>query len=336
MRKTAIALSVLALAASCAPKASEEQQETVAVSAPVVEVCQVAKQSVPQDQIYSTTIQAWAVNNIAPQSASRIQKINVEVGDFVNAGQVLAEMDRVQLDQADLRLKNAEDEFNRLQGLYEEGGVSQSDYESMLLSYKVAKSTYDNLYENTILTSPISGVVSARNYDRGDLYAMAQPIFTVQQITPVKILVPVSESDYTKVRKGDKISLTADALPGKEFTGSVIRLYPTMDSGTHTFSVEVQVANSNRLLRPGMYARVKVNFGDTFNVVVPDEAVVKQQGSGQRSVYVVDGDVATLKNVTLGRHYEGKYEILSGLEGGESVVVKGQSALKSGIKVEVR
>lgn len=336
MRKTAIALSVLALAASCAPKASEEQQETVAVSAPVVEVCQVAKQSVPQDQIYSTTIQAWAVNNIAPQSASRIQKINVEVGDFVNAGQVLAEMDRVQLDQASLKLKNAEDELSRLQGLFEEGGVSRSDYESMLLSYKVAKSTYDNLYENTILTSPISGVVSARNYDRGDLYAMAQPIFTVQQITPVKILVPVSESDYTKVRKGDKINLTADALPGKEFTGSVIRLYPTMDSGTHTFSVEVQVANSNRLLRPGMYARVKVNFGDTFNVVIPDEAVVKQQGSGQRSVYVVDGDVATLKNVTLGRHYEGKYEILSGLEGGESVVVKGQSALKSGIKVEVR
>lgn len=336
MRKTAIALSVLALAASCAPKASEEQQETVAVSAPVVEVCQVAKQSVPQDQIYSTTIQAWAVNNIAPQSASRIQKINVEVGDFVNAGQVLAEMDRVQLDQASLKLKNAEDELSRLQGLFDEGGVSRSDYESMLLSYKVAKSTYDNLYENTILTSPISGVVSARNYDRGDLYAMAQPIFTVQQITPVKILVPVSESDYTKVRKGDKINLTADALPGKEFTGSVIRLYPTMDSGTHTFSVEVQVANSNRLLRPGMYARVKVNFGDTFNVVIPDEAVVKQQGSGQRSVYVVDGDVATLKNVTLGRHYEGKYEILSGLEGGESVVVKGQSALKSGIKVEVR
>lgn len=337
MKRTAIALTVLALAASCAPKASEEQQTAVTVQAPVVEACTVSKQAVPQDQVYSTTVQAWAVNNIAPQSASRIQKINVEVGDYVTEGQTLAEMDRVQLDQAFLKLKNTEDELNRLQGLYEEGGVSQSDYESMLLSFKVAKSTYDNLYENTILKSPINGVVSARNYDRGDLYAMAQPIFTVQQISPVKILVPVSESDYTRVRKGDKVSLTADALPGKEFTGSVIRLYPTMDEATHTFSVEVSVANNAKLLRPGMYARVKVNFGDTFNVVVPDEAVVKQQGSGQRSVYVVGEDnVVTLNIVTLGRHYDGKYEILSGLNGGEKVVTKGQSALKSGIKVEVR
>lgn len=337
MKRTSFALALLVLAASCAPKVSEDSKSAAAVSLPVVEVCTVVKQSVPQNQVYSTTVQAWAVNNIAPQSASRIQKINVEVGDFVSAGQTLAEMDRVQLDQATLKLKNAEDEYNRLRSLYEEGGVSQSDFESVQLSFKVSRSSYDNLYENTILNSPISGVVSARNYDRGDLYMMGQPIFTVQQIVPVKILVPVSESDYTRVRKGDKVSITADAIPGREFTGSVTRLYPTMDVSTHTFSVEVKVANCDRLLRPGMYARAKVNFGDTFNVVVSDGAVVKQQGSGQRFVYVVDKDnVVSLKNVSLGRHFDGNYEILSGLEGGETVVVKGQSALKSGIKVEVR
>ena len=108
-------------------------------------------------------------------------------------------------------------------------------------------------------------------------------------------------------------------------------------AATHTFNVEVQVRNENRQLRPGMYARVKVNFGDTFNVVVPDEAVVKLQGSGQRSVYVVEEDnTVSIRNVTLGRHYDSKYEILSGLEEGEKIVVKGLSALKSGIKVEVR
>lgn len=338
MKKTAFVLSVLAIAASCTSNQSgEKEKEAVEIPTPAVEVCTVSKQSVPQDQVYSTTVQAFAINNIAPQSASRIQKINVEVGDYVGAGQVVAEMDRVQLDQASLRLKNAEDELGRLQGLYEEGGVSQSDFESVQLSCKVTRSSYDNLYENTVLKSPISGVVSARNYDRGDMYMMGQPIFTIQQITPVKILVPVSESDYTRVKKGDTVTLTADAIPGKEFSGSVVRLYPTMDPATHTFSVEVRVANSDRLLRPGMYARVKVNFGDTFNPVVPDAAVVKQQGSGQRSVYVVDKDsVVTLTNVTLGRHFDGNYEILSGLEGGETVVVKGQSALKSGIKVEVR
>lgn len=338
MKKTLFAAALIVLA-GCARNKTEQNNPTVAVaaSAPVVEVTGVSKQPVVQDQVYSSTVQAYVVNNIAPQSASRIQKINVEIGDFVNAGQVLAEMDRLQLDQAGLKLKNAEDEFERIKGLYEEGGVSQSDFESMQLSYKVSKSSYDNILENTILRSPVSGVITARNYDRGDMYAMAQPIFTVQQITPVKILVPVSESDYTKVSKGDKVTLTADALPGKTFTGTVVRLHPTMDNATHTFNVEVQVRNGNRLLRPGMYARVTVNFGDTFNVVVPDEAVVKLQGSGQRSVYVLEQDgTVSLRNVSLGRHFDSKYEIVEGLEGGETVVVKGQSALKSGIKVEVR
>lgn len=336
MKKTVIAASLILLA-GCAPKKNQEPAATFTETVPIVEATVVSKQNVPQDQVYSSTVQPYVINNIAPQTAARIHKINVEVGDFVSAGQVLAEMDRLQLDQAGLKLKNAEDEFGRMKGLYEEGGVSQSDFESMQLSYNVSKSTYDNIYENTILKSPITGVVTARNYDKGDMYAMALPIFTVQQITPVKILVPVSESDYTKVQKGDKVNITADALPGKEYVGSVVRLHPTMDAATHTFNVEVQVRNENRQLRPGMYARVKVNFGDTFNVVVPDEAVVKLQGSGQRSVYVVEEDnTVSIRNVTLGRHYDSKYEILDGLAGGEKVVVKGQSSLKSGIKVEVK
>ncbi|MCQ2180797.1 MAG: efflux RND transporter periplasmic adaptor subunit [Bacteroidales bacterium] len=337
MKKTIIAAALILLA-GCAPKT--EQQQTTFVSdqsAPIVEVMTVSKQSVPQDQVYSATIQAYVVNNIAPQTAARIHEINVEVGDFVTVGQVLAEMDRLQLDQAGLKLKNAEDEFQRLEQLYLEGGVSQSDFESMQLSYNVSKSSYDNIYENTILKSPVNGVITARNYDKGDMYSMAQPIFTVQQITPVKILVPVSESDYTKVKRGDRVNLTVDALPERNFVGSVVRLHPTMDAATHTFYVEVQVSNENRALRPGMYARVKINFGDTFNVVVPDDAVVKLQGSGLRSVFVLGEDnVATLKNVTLGRHYDSKYEILSGLEGGETIVVKGQAVLKSGVKVEVK
>lgn len=304
--------------------------------APVVKVTTTVRETVPQDAVYSANVQAYAVNNIAPQSGNRIQKINVEVGDYVSAGQILAEMDRFQLDQSALQLKNTETELGRLRQLFEEGGVSQSDFESIELSYNVAKTAYDNLEQNTILRSPISGVVTARNYDRGDMYNMSQPLFTVQQITPVKILVGISESDYTKVKKGDKVSLTVDALPGSSFTGTVVRLYPTMDAATHTFNVEVQVRNEKRELRPGMYARVTVNFGENQSVVIPDSAVVKMQGSGVRSVYVLESDgTVSLRNVTLGRHLDGRYEILEGLEEGETIVIKGQSALKSGIKVEV-
>lgn len=305
---------------------------------PVVEVRAVYKEEVPQDAVYSSSVQAQAVNNIAPQSGNRIQKINVEIGDFVSQGQILAEMDKVQLEQAELKLKNDEAELARVRQLLDEGGISQSDFDQLQLAFNVSKSSFKNLQDNTVLRSPISGVVSARNYDKGDMYTMGQPIFTVQQITPVKILVGISESDYTRVKKGDKATVNADALPGKEFQGTIVRLYPTMDAATHTFMAEVQVRNEKRELRPGMYARVKVNFGSSNSITVEDAAVVKQQGSGQRSVFVLDEETSTVsvRNVELGRHFDGKYEILSGLEEDEKVVVKGQAVLKAGQKVEVK
>ena len=339
MKKTVIiTLAVLAIAGCTQKKTSQEAQAAAAqaqAKAQTVKVMPAAKQDVKQNGTYSATVQAFAVNNIAPQSGSRIQKINVEVGDFVGKGQILAEMDRVQLDQAKLRLTNAETELARLKQLYEQGGVAQSDYEAAELNCKVSKSTYDNLLENTILRSPISGVVSARNYDRGDMYAMAAPIFTVQQIVPVKLLVGISEADYTKVRKGDVVTLTVDALPGKTFSGNIKRLYPTIDPATHTVNIEVQVPNQSRELRPGMYAKVEVNFGHSTNIVVPDASVVRLQGSGQRNVFVVEDGVAVQREVTLGRHFDGQYEILSGLTEGELVVVKGGSTLRNGSQVEI-
>lgn len=335
MNRNILLISGLALVAvACGRNKAPEMVEMDMT--PIVSVTTAARQTVPQDAVYSSTVQANVVNNIAPQTVSRIQKINVEVGDFVNAGQVLAEMDRLQMEQTGLQLKNNETELGRLRQLLAEGGISQSDFDAIELSYNVSKSTYDNIVENTILRSPVSGVVSARNYDRGDLYSMGQPIFTVQQIVPVKLLVGISETDYTKVKKGDKVTVTADAFPGKTFTGSVVRLYPVMDPATHTFNVEVQIRNENRELRPGMYARVTVKFGDNNSIVLPDAAVVKQQGSGQRFVYILEGDKVQLKEITLGRHFDDKYEILSGVEEGQKVVVKGQTALKSGITVEVQ
>ena len=153
----------------------------------------------------------------------------------------------------------------------------------------------------------------------------------------MKLLVPISEADYTRVKRGDKVSLTADALPGKTYSGSIVRLYPTMDSATHTFNAEVRVANANRELRPGMYARVTVDFGARESIVVPDAAVLKQQGSGQRTVFVLQPDnTAELRLVTVGRHFGTSYEILSGLEEGEQVLTSGHTNLKAGDKVEVR
>ena len=331
------AAAILALSA-CSSKTGKNNdlQQTAEAKTPVVSVITASKQTVPQTGSYSASIQAYAVNNIASQTGGRIQKLNREIGDFVSAGDVLAELDRIQLDQAELTYRNNERELKRLSGLLKEGGVSQSDFDSFELSYKVSKSNYENLLENTILRSPINGVISARNYDRGDMYSMSSPIYAVQQIVPVKRLVPVSESDYTRIKKGDSVDITVDALPGKTFKGSVLRLYPTIDAASHTFSAELVVRNENRELRPGMYARATVLFEEVDRIVVPDGAVVKQQGSGQKLGYVLDADnCAHARVVETGRHSGNEYEIISGIEEGETIVVKGNSNLKSGEKVEV-
>ena len=341
MNRSLFTVLAVAAAVSCAGNQGKTQQQgpgamAAAPAVPNVEITEAQTKSVPQESVYSSTIEAYAVNNIMPQSAGRIRKISVEVGDYVSKGQILAEMDRLQMQQLELQVRNDEAEFKRLQTLYQQGGVAQSDYEAAELNYKVRKTNYENVKENTILRSPITGYVTARNFDQGDMFSMSAPIFTVQQVCPVKMLVGISESEYTKIKKGDGVKLTVDALPGRTFNGRVERLYPTIDAATHTFKAEVLVPNSDRALRPGMYARVTVDFGSLSHVVVPDNAVVRMEGTGQRFVYILNDDsTVSYVPVTLGRHLGQTYEILEGLQDGQKVVTKGQTTLKDGIKVNV-
>lgn len=335
--RTIIYVAAAVMAVSCGNNTkTAEQPKSAGVRLPNVTIMAASYKDVPQSDVYTANVEAYAKNNIAPQSPSRIQKIYVEVGDFVRAGQIVAKMDEVNLNQSKLSMANDSLEYSRIKKLYEQGGVSKSDFDAMELKYNVTRSQYQNLLENTILRSPVSGVITARNYDQGDMYG-GSPIYVVEQITPVKLYVGISEMDYTRVKKNDVVTLTADALPGKTFTGRIARIYPTIDAATHTFTAEVNVANSDRLLRPGMYARVTVNFGSNHSIVVPDDCVVKQQGSGVRSVFVLQAD-NTVKEVvvTLGRHFGTEYEILSGVAEGDKVVVKGQASLKNGSKVNVQ
>lgn len=336
--RTIIYVAAAVMAVSCGNNNSKtaEQPQAAEVRLPNVTIMAASYKDVPQSDVYTANVEAYAKNNIAPQSPSRIQKIYVEVGDFVRAGQIVAKMDEVSLNQSKLSMANDSLEYSRIKKLYEQGGVSKSDFDAMELKYNVTRSQYQNLLENTILRSPVSGVITARNYDQGDMYG-GSPIYVVEQITPVKLYVGISEMDYTRVKKNDTVTLTADALPGKTFTGRIARIYPTIDAATHTFTAEVNVANRDRLLRPGMYARVTVNFGSNHSIVVPDDCVVKQQGSGVRSVFVLQAD-NTVKEVvvTLGRYFGTEYEILSGVAEGDKVVVKGQASLKNGSKVNVQ
>ena len=331
--KTLIVGGVCVASMACQSKKSAETA-VVVEEKPKVTTEVVNLQDVEQQSTFTGNVEGFAVNNITPQQPRRIARLLVDVGDHVRAGQKLAEMENSALAQAKAQYDNNKANFERADELYKFGGESKANWESMKTAYEVSKLTYENMLENTSLISPISGLVTARNYDVGDM-VVASPIFVVQQINPVKIYINVSESLYSYIKKGMSVDVELDALPEKKFEGKVSRITPLIDPQTRTFEVELTVANGKEEIKPGMYARATMSYGSRKNVVVPDRAVVKMMGSGDRFIYVLKADgTVSYQKVELGRRMNDKFEVLSGVADGDEVVVSGQSALKNGIAVE--
>ena len=331
-----MALAALVLTASaCGSKSETEATQATQTEKPKVKLASVSVRPVDQVAEYTATVKADVVNKIAPSTPVRIKNILVEVGDQVKKGQKLVEMDDVNATSLKYDLDHMETEFKRIDELYKVGGVSKSDWENMRTNLDKLRRSYANMVENTYLLSPINGVITARNYDNGDLYGGASPVLVVEQINPVKLIVNVSENNFPKVKKGDKVSIKLDVYGDEEFEGKVDLIYPTIDASTRTFPVEVKVANSNQRIRPGMFARVTMNFGTADHVVVPDMAVVKQAGSGDRYVFVYENGKVSYNKVKLGRRMDTEYELISGVENNAQVVIAGQKALLNGMEVTV-
>ncbi|MEG0454448.1 MAG: efflux RND transporter periplasmic adaptor subunit, partial [Bacteroides sp.] len=300
-----------------------------------VKLASVTARPVEQIQEYTATVEAEIKNNIAPATPVRIDKIFVEVGDQVKKGQKLVQMDAASLKQLNLQIENQKIEFRRVDELYKVGGASKAEWDTAKMSLEVNETAYKNLMENTSLVSPISGVITARNYDNGDMYTSANPVLTVEQITPVKLMINVSETYFTKVKKGAPVTIKIDVYGDQEFQGVISLVYPTIDPQTRTFPVEIKLPNKDQKVRPGMFARATLNFGTQDNVVVPDLAIVKQPGSGDRYVYVYKDGKVYHNKVELGRRMGAEYELKSGVDNNAQVVVAGQVRLVDGMEVEI-
>ncbi len=330
---TLIALTAAVLFSSCGgenkAEAVKQQDEK-----PKVKIAQVTSQDVPQLEQFTTIVEAEVKNNIIPNSPLRINKILVEVGDNVRKGQKLVELDASNLDQLRLQVENQEIDFKRIEELYKIGGTSTAEYDNAKTQLEVNKKALANKLENTVLVSPIDGVVSARNYDNGDMYG-AQPILVVEQISPVKMKININESRYAQTNKSLEVKATFDTYGNEEFNGKIDIVYPTINAATHTFPVEIKIANNDRRVRPGMFGHVTVNFGTQNHVVVPDQAVIKQAGAGDYYVYTYEDGKVVYNKVVVGRRMGDKYELISGIPTGSFVVTAGHTNLNNGKEVEV-
>jgi RND family efflux transporter MFP subunit len=315
---------------------SGEKEATTAVveELPKVEIQKVYSQDVNQIADYTATVEAYKTNNITTSTPNRIKEILVDIGYKVVKGQKVVVLDNVNIAQLKVRLDNIEREYNRAVELLNIGGGTQQAVDQLKTELDAARRQYENMVENTVLVSPINGVVTARNYDPGDMTG-GSPILTIEQLRPVKVLVNVSEGEFTKVRKGMKVDIKLDVYGDEVFTGTVSLIHPTIDPATRTFTVEIDIMNNDERVRPGMFARVSMNFGTSNHVVVPDRAIVKQTGSGDKYVYVYKDGKVSFDKVELGQRLDNAYEVLSGVENGADVVITGQTRLSNGAEVEV-
>ena len=336
------AVATLALAA-CNGSKSKNAAEAVLTqqTTTLTKVATVELRDVAQTVDFTTTLLPYKKSFITPQMALRIDKINVEVGDHVKEGQVVATLDKNQYNQSAVQLKNAKQNLARMRSVYEAGGVSRSQIDELETSVTVLQETVDNLERNISLRAPFDGVITGRYNEPGDLFSMAgnadggMGVLQVMQIDRLKAVVALSEQYYPQVYKGMKVSVTADVYPDRQFEGVVNIVYPAINSTTHTFNVEVLVPNAKEVLRPGMFARTEFNMGNRKSLVVPDVAVQKQMGVNDRYVYVIKDGVVERRVVTVGRQVGDKIEILAGLNEGEQVAITALSKIKNGTQVEI-
>lgn len=281
--------------------------------------------------------------------ANRIKAIYVDEGVRVSKGQKLVLLDDVNttqyelaVDNAKAALHNAQLNYDRAVELLKIGGGTQQSVDQMEMSLINAKNsvaqaerTLANARENQVLTSPINGVVTARNYDPGDMTGQL-PILTVAQINPVKVVVNVNESQLSSIKKGMPVDLTFNTYGDEVFKGTVSLVMPTIDAASRTVGVEITLPNPDGRVLPGMFGRATLSHGTSSHVVVPDRAVVKQQGSGDHYVFVLKNDgTVSYNKVELGQRIGTSYELISGVPSGSEVIVEGQNALTDGKKVQV-
>jgi RND family efflux transporter MFP subunit len=285
---------------------------------------------------YTASLIPFEEVHLAPASPGRIEKIYVEIGDNVSKDQIVALMDRTNLEQARINLMNLETNFRRLDTLKKTNSISDQQYDQVKSAYDIAKNSYQFLQENTQLKAPFSGVVSGKYFEDGEIYSgspvasVGKPaIISIVQISQLKALIGISASYYPLITNGMKADVKSEIYPDLTFDGEIYNIYPTIDNATKTFTVEVKIQNGNLKLRPGMFSKIQLNLGKGNAMLVPSIALVKQTGTNDMYLFVNKNNIAQKTLVKTGRMIDDKIEILEGITEGDEIIVVGQNKLEN-------
>lgn len=313
-----------------------------AARAVAVEVAPVERGVIARTLTVSGVIEPIRTVAVNSQLAGALTAVNVEEGDTVRSGDVLARIDdrelQAQLEAAETEFQVAESAWDRSQKLFTDKIVTLAEYDRDRAAYVSAKAKRDQLQTRVAyakVEAPISGVVTEKRVEAGDVVAPQSRLFTVVDLSTMVVPVQVSELDVVDLHVGDHVDLVMDAFPGRTFDGRIRRIFPSADPTTRLVPVEVALrGEALKLARPGFLARATFALGAHEGVLLlPASALVGGQRS--QSVFVVEDGHALRRAVTVGLASQGRIEMVSGVKAGERVVTVGNNTLQDGALVRI-
>jgi len=291
-------------------------------------------------QLIGTT-QASKDVNVASESTGKIVSIHFKMGDYVAKGKVLAKMDdtykRLAYETAKLNFNKYKDDYERYQALRKGDAISDTQLRDTQLAYENASLQLQNArkqWEDTRIVAPFSGYITSQNTEVGAFVNPGTVVAGMADISHLKVMLEVSESNAYELHKGQPVSITSDVETGKTFTGSISDISQKA-TASHTYPIEIWIANNGQeKLKAGTYVHVNVHMGNQAKaLLIPRDAIVSSVKDP--SVYVVKNAVARLVKITTGRNIASHMEVVSGLTQGDLVVTNGQINLTDGAKVSV-
>jgi RND family efflux transporter MFP subunit len=328
---------MVAVFSSCTSKSNKTSTETQdSLKSIPVKTMILKQEQVNQNIDYTASLIPYEEVHLGPASPGRIEKINVEISDNVTKGQIVALMDRTNLETARLNLMKLETDYKRLDTLKKTNSIADQQYDQIKSAYEIAKNSYQFLLDNTQLKAPFSGVISGKYFEDGEIYSGAPvptvgkpAIISIVQINQLKALVGISSNYFPLVSVGMKANIKSELYPDMQFEGQIIKIYPTIDNTTKTFIIEVVIQNTNLKLRPGMFAKIQLNLGKGNALLVPNIALIKQTGTNDMYLFVNKNNVAIKTRVKTGRMFDDKIEILEGVKQGDEIIIVGQNKLEN-------
>lgn len=277
---------------------------------------------------------------LRPEISGRIAEINFQEGGSVTKGQTLITLDsaiaRAELAQAQAALSLANSQHRRAQQLSQQGFISsqaRDESASQLKVQQAAVALAQAQLEKTVITAPFDGLIGLRQVSVGDYVSPGDELAPLESIDPLNVDFRVPEQFLGQVKVGTGIVLRFDALPDLVRDGVVGAISPLIDVGGRSMLLRAKVPNSDGSLRPGLFARVQLRFGDKDALVVPEAAIAP--AGDMNYVYRVEDGIAVKVGVMLGLRRDGMVEITHGLEAGDEVLVSGLQKVSNGAHVQV-